>query len=725
MRGLFARSAFRKCFTWTSGWSVAVVAGCTLLSACATVPPNAYGVHSLAIKGTEHMDEAALKVCLATQARERTGLTLGAAGDPECGMPPFDAGRLPISLWSWPWTEWPLYDEAVFDRDLSRIQRWYRARGFYAAHITSVQRQRDDADRSIDLTVELVEDEPVLVERIELKGIETLPPKLRRRVERAIVLEVNGRFDEWKYDESKHAIIDAVREASYAKATVDGRAIIDPKRRRVQLVFSVALGQRFRFGKVYIEGQTSYPTRPIWGAAEIEEGAPFSVSALDDAKRAIYELGPFASVDVEEKPNDDGTVDVLIKVVPGRRMRVAVGLGMQVGADPTLVPTDAVSDSLVQWDLHLLGKIEHHNFLGGMRRISIEDRPRLIFDKAFPATPAPELGNLLIFDFRQPAFTEARTSLVASARWDRGPDPYGAGFSRSDVLSGVGPERSFFDGKLRVSATINLNVFVPDRPKARANTPKVLPNYYPDYMATYMQYSAVVDLRDNPRDPRSGAYFGLNIQHAGYFLPSDWNYVRVTPDLRGYVPLPVGMVLAARARFGLMEITSSDIRADPNSDPFGFVQRLRDLGPLRQRLRGGGNNSVRGYAPNTLGDVFELGNRLDSGGRRQWEGSIELRAPITASFGAVLFMDVGDVSQSKSFRFRYPQTTFGFGLRYKTIIGPVRLDAGFAPPTLQTVGADGRTRVAFDDNGDPLPHFRESRLFGTNGAIHFTIGEAF
>jgi translocation and assembly module TamA len=135
---------------------------------------------------------------------------------------------------------------------------------------------------------------------------------------------------------------------------------------------------------------------------------------------------------------------------------------------------------------------------------------------------------------------------------------------------------------------------------------------------------------------------------------------------------------------------------------------------------------VRGYAPNTLGDVFELGNRLDSGGLRQWEASLELRAPITSSFGMVLFMDAGDVSQGKSFRFYDPQTTLGFGLRYKTIIGPVRLDAGFAPAGLQWLGAsDDRWRKAYNANGEELTRFPESHLFGTNGHIHFTIGEAF
>jgi outer membrane translocation and assembly module TamA len=144
---------------------------------------------------------------------------------------------------------------------------------------------------------------------------------------------------------------------------------------------------------------------------------------------------------------------------------------------------------------------------------------------------------------------------------------------------------------------------------------------------------------------------------------------------------------------------------------------------LRQRLRGGGNNSVRGYAPNTLGDVLSVDSVVDSGGLRQWEASLELRASITASLGAVLFADMGDVTTQQSFRWNIPQTSFGFGLRYRTVIGPIRLDFGFAPNALQAFGTDTRTRDAITKSGNAA--FPESTLLGARGAIHFTIGEAY
>jgi hypothetical protein len=57
------------------------------------------------------------------------------------------------------------------------------------------------------------------------------------------------------------------------------------------------------------------------------------------------------------------------------------------------------------------------------------------------------------------------------------------------------------------------------------------------------------------------------------------------------------------------------------------------------------------------------------------------------------------------------------------VIGPIRLDFGFAPKNLQVIGdSDPRRRLTLDQRGQP---FGESYILGSRGAIHFTIGEAY
>src|SRR5262245_23130705 len=132
-----------------------LLAGATLIACAGAVPKGRYGITSFDLEGTDAVDPAAIKACLATHERPRAGFTLGAAEDPQCGLPPFDAKRISVNLWAWPWTDWPLYDEAVFTRDLDRIERFYRARGHYAAQVTGVQQKKDDEDREIGLRVQI------------------------------------------------------------------------------------------------------------------------------------------------------------------------------------------------------------------------------------------------------------------------------------------------------------------------------------------------------------------------------------------------------------------------------------------------------------------------------------------------------------------------------------------------------------------------------------------
>jgi outer membrane protein insertion porin family/translocation and assembly module TamA len=686
----------------------------SLACACADeVPKGSYGVASIALRGADHMDEEAVKACLATHPREHFGFVLFGGQAPQCGVPPFDATRVPVDLWVWPWTERPLWNETAFERDLDRVERWYAARGYYDAKVTDAFKQRDDDAREVDIVLQVHEGEPSLIVRIDLRGIERLDEKVQRAVREAITLTLGDPFDEALYDRSKHAALEALQDASYAKATVTGRVNIDPQKKLVRIELTATPGPSCRFGDVTVEGNRNLSSAVVREAAAIERGSLFSLNTLSDARLAIYALGPFASVETEHFVRPDSpVVDVVIRVVPGRMFRLGVGLGMSAGQETA----QGTGDSYSQWDVHLLGRIEHKNFLGGMRRLQVEDRPRLIFDQPFPETSRHDFGNLLTIELRQPAFIEPRTTLVARARWDRGPDPYGGRFLRHDIVVGIGPERYFFHGKLLLASNINTDLFLPD-------TDPQPP--YPNTELAYLDHTARLDLRDDPRNTHSGSYFSFGVQHAGYFLPSDWNYVRLTQDSRGYLLLPGGLVLAGRTRLGFMVITDTTIAvptqevsamtANSSVDP-RYLEELAKLGPLGHRLRGGGHNSVRGYAPNTLGDAEVIGKTLVSGGLRQWEASLELRIPITESFGTVAFVDAGDVSRGTSYRFEYPQTSFGIGLRYLTIVGPLRLDGALAPSSLQVIGTDRRIRTGLG----------QSRLLGfANGALSFTIGEAF
>jgi outer membrane protein assembly factor BamA len=225
-----------------------------------------------------------------------------------------------------------------------------------------------------------------------------------------------------------------------------------------------------------------------------------------------------------------------------------------------------------------------------------------------------------------------------------------------------------------------------------------------DYHVLEIEEVLRLDLRDDPARPHGGFFAQILARQAGYWLPSSWNYVYLAPDVRGYIPLPKRITIAMRMSLGMYFITGADSDLDELS---------RALGPRDERLRGGGANGNRGFLPGRLGDGRE-------GGTRRWEGSLELRFPITGELGGVLFGDVGDVSRATRFRFDHPQTSVGFGLRYFTIVGPIRLDLAWQVRQAAVIGEDERVRRTSDDT---LVSFGPRARFP--GAFHLSIGEAF
>ena len=108
---------------------------------------------------------------------------------------------------------------------------------------------------------------------------------------------------------------------------------------------------------------------------------------------------------------------------------------------------------------------------------------------------------------------------------------------------------------------------------------------------------------------------------------------------------------------------------------------------------------------------------MASGGLSLWEASLELRAPVVGALGMVVFADASDVSPNKlQIRLNVPHLSVGFGIRYATPVGPVRLDVGFRVPGAQKIGAPLNPLT---DGPEPKP------FLGLPIAIAIGVGETY
>lgn len=694
----------------------AIGAAFVSLHGCATIPGTRYGVEDVEVHGSEEVDPEQLKVCLATKERQRVRMVLGLNSVGRCGEPPFADRRPPqVELWSWPWADWPLLDLAALEQDRERVERWYAARGYHSARVTQVaveppeaanedtipadekpscDRRRGDQGCVVRVAFTVEQGPPTLVADVEFAGLDELSEGLRERLRDANALQPGDRFDEGLFDQSRARMQQILGSEGFALAKVEGVSRVDPSARKAWVSYSLTAGPTCVFGDVVVEDAGYLPIEPIVAATLIEPDQPYDSDALRDAQRAVVKLGSVAAANVEPiLPESGNVIDVRVRITPQRKQGFTLGGGIQAGELETL--TESIS--IPQWDVHLLGRYQHRNLFGGMRQLTIEEKPRLIFSRQFPRVSVPRFGNDIRLGFRQPGFIEPRLALVSNAAYLYGPDPFDT-FFRHRIDTELAVERDFLEGKLYLRVGIVNSVF-------RVPPGEVQFNGMPapaDSVVTYFQQIFRVDLRDDVVRPHQGAMFLLDVQEAGYVLPSSWDYIRLVPEARFYVPLPAHLTIAARFALGMYFITSARSSLD-------MLQE--ELGPRDLRLRGGGASSNRGFPPGRLGDGLE-------GGTRRWLASLELRAPVTKIITLAGFMDMGDVSREERFRFDYPQAAAGFGVRFFTLVGIVRFDFAWKIPSLQVLAPVDERVVDTNSEGDPIGR-------GGKFVFNLSIGQPF
>ncbi len=794
----------------------------TALGCGGAIPNGRYGVASVQVEGLETLDHAALESCLGVRRIPTFGFDIGATSTPPCNEPPFDTSRWRLDLFAWPWVPWPLFDESVFERDQLRVIRWMHARGHYEARIVETHVDPpeamggelpldhppcadEDHGCQVHVRIRVEEGPPVRIARMEVHGDDSISDDLRAALRAAVPFRRGDLFDEAAFDAARRAMVRRLADESYVDAVVVGQVKIHVPRHEAFVAFEVETGAPAVVGRVCVYGNQSLPATPILAATYLAPGAQFSLSALEEAQRAIYALGTFSSVEIRHRaesmpdvraetvdaesgevdleatstvpnptpeeapaseraevipgsdteapsecreleratPEGHRVVNLDIRVAPGRLERTSVGLGAQIGNSVQLTSAGASTSTgplaTNQWDVHLLFAYEHRNVFDNMLRVRLEERPRLICPNQFPNCDLSGIsqripfGNQVSVDVRWPAFLEPRTVLIGGITHDYGPAPF-YNFFRHELDGRIGLERSFLDGRVYLSGAVRGNLFFPDEDQGvRTRSQRE------ETRALILEQNLNIDLRDNPRDPHEGIFIGIGLQEGGFGGVSSWDYVRATADVRGYISLPLGMVLAGRFAMGGMFILGS-YGLDPQN-----IYGLAELGPFSNQLTGGGPVSNRGFPAGFLGDVerrdvdvrptpegaTERPPVLISGGVRRWEASLELRIPITPTLGFVIFADAGDVTRRLEWRFNHPQIAVGGGLRLKIEgIGTVRLDVAGRPDDLQVFGESTLIEACTNDfQSQCRPVARAFDWFGPGsgfpGALHLTFGEAF
>jgi outer membrane protein assembly factor BamA len=683
--------------------------------------------------------------------------------------------------------DYSVYDEAVLQRDMARVERFYRSNGFLDAHARVA---RVIQVRSSHVRVEIVVDEgpPTLNRNLVIVGLEGLPQDIAKAVTVAAQGAVvkGDRFDEKKFKDSEDAVKKALTDRGYAYATVDSQAELDIGEHAADYGFKVVAGPLSFFGPITITGldpdgtkgprPQEIPEAPLRRAIDIKPGTPYSTAEVDSATQALLDLEVFSAVQIvptlKEPPPADHVVPLTVKVEPTRLRQITLGGGVEIDE--------------IKTDLHLVAGWEDHNFLGGLRDFATTFKPGVVLypirinNLKGPVEPLPE--EWLKAELRQPGFVEARTTGFVRPQFnifpllvEVNPPSNAPVVGYREVKVPIGVDRTFWK-KLFVSVDYTFQV---ENPFAYIQT---LDPALEDIFLSFPEIVAHLDFRDNPVRPHKGIYLGNTFQVAGGIFGGTASDVRVQPEVRTYLPIARGLTFATRASVGFLfssnygkgwndELEHSAVTsvAFPSSTQIlaGLPQGAGALAAHQaDRIRlehdtqimyfrgffSGGPTTNRGYpllgvAPHGVVPFLNPATAstqvqfncdpaqpgfnptscfLPVGGFTLWEFQNEVRADISGPLSGSVFCDMSDVSPSEhDIRLSHLHLSCGLGAAYDTPVGPIRVDIGYRVQPLQVLGYKNETAASNADQVNGVQPNLISHPVAIPVAIAIGIGQAY
>jgi translocation and assembly module TamA len=607
-----------------------------------------------------------------------------------------------------------LLDRDQLSVDRERVVAYYRDHGYYDARVLDA-RVVPVGEGQVTVTILVEEGEPVRVTRIDVAGMEAAPEASATIHKPALrpgdVFSVNA------YDAYHAQLKEALRNNGWADSEVSQEAQILPEEHGAVVSYKAEPGQRFRFGPIFVSGTGSVPREEIRRNAgdQVKPGDWFAENKLSQAQAAVFRMGVFGGVRVSRGAADAqrGIIPVVVAVreAPFRSVRLGPSLGV-------------LSNNRV--DLSGVAGWTHRNFLGDLRKLDLS----LTAGYAVLLTSPHKEGPILTAaaDFFQPNVWKRYVDLSGRVEVQRGLEQaYDYWAQRARLALPI-----HLTHRLTLVPSYNLEVYELSHvtgvidPNAPTAPSQLLQSCVHNVcLLSYLEQRIEWDHRDDPINTRRGFYAAFAVQEGGHVGGYGYQYLRLLPEARGYWPLGERTVLAARARVG------------------AFIPvKESNLPPIVARFESGGANSMRGYSLNRLSpmvckDFDQTAGRCTSntwvavGGNGLAEYSLELRFPLRGSLQGAVFTDAGVVSYPSAdpvaYRFaldpRQLQLAAGFGVRYGTPVGPLRVDFGFRLPS------DFSRGVSLEDRFPAVPDARIDPRQGRHRepilAFHLNVGEAY
>jgi outer membrane protein insertion porin family len=426
----------------------------------------------------------------------------------------------------------------------------------------------------------------------------------------------------------RNAVLAACRNQGYLQAEARPEIVFSEDRSEVDVRLVVEPGRRTVVDHVVVAGLERTEDIVVRRELTLEEGQPLGLDLLLECQRRLSALGLFERVSLGElDPERTDRRDVVVSLREAPVTTLAYGVGY------------AERDLL---------------------RASVEATRRNLFgmDRTLSAFARGSFrGTRFLLSYREPYFLGRKRELYATAFWEE-EDRVTFDFNRLGGLLQTARTvrgRLSLIGRYLFQKTRVYNIEVPI---------EELDRQFRNYTVSGPSASVVYDTRDDPLEPRRGRFLGTDLQLSLEPLGGD-SFVKGFVQSASYQRLATRATLALSARLGLGRTIGS-------GEPLGL--------PFPERFFAGGDYGPRGYALDTAGPLAPgtNGELFPTGGNALVFGGAELRFELGRRLSLGTFLDSGNVYLLvRNIDLRDLRYSAGLGLRYRTPLGPIRVDWGY------------------------------------------------
>jgi outer membrane protein insertion porin family len=601
---------------------------------------------------------------------------------------------------------------------ITSVTQLYQNSGFPSARVeqalvdVSAPSLSPEVEGAIEVRLRVNEGTRATLSGITFEGVQALDETALRS---ALTIAPGQPFSSAAVVASREAVLRRYLDDGYRQAQIEARLGNGPTPGAIAVAFVLVEGRQTLVDRILVVGNVRTSEDTIRRELRIVRGQPFGLSRVFESQRRLTALGLFRSVRIVDVGQADVAAhDVVITVEEAPVTTVGYGAGLQGGQRlRTVSDTGAVEEN---FEFAARGFVEagRRNLWGKNRTLGLFLRAS-VRPRDYPGDPERDGTGLALNEYRVLGTWREPRAFLDSANLDvaafveqaiRSSFSFRRQQARVDWSRLFG-EHTTFVARYGIGRTELFDARID--PEDQLNVDRL----FPQVRISSVTNSVIRDTRDDPLDPGRGMFVAVDGELAGRAIGSEVGFAKTL--LQGFVyrriPGARRVVVAGGARLGLArglprEITRLGDDGQPLFGPDGepLVDLVTDL-PAAERFFAGGDNTVRGFAQDRLGEPATLDrNGLPTGGNALLIFNSEVRVPVWRGLIAAAFVDAGNVFlRVSNLDLAEIRGAAGFGVRYLSPIGPIRVDLGFklSPMTFANGTKESRT------------------------ALHITVGQAF